>query len=154
MKWSLFETGPIRSKRLTAEVCVHHLYFNDAWYEAKGAFIKCNPAIKRRADQLALRKALVEDRIDVIATDHAPHTIAEKQQPFALAPAGLPLVQHALLALFEHAIEGIFDVPTLVQKTSHAPAELYEVSNRGYLREGYFADVAVVDSAQSTSNGQ
>ncbi|MCE2406505.1 MAG: dihydroorotase [Pseudomonadales bacterium] len=148
---ALFEPGPIQSKRITAEVCVHHLFFNDAWYESKGSLIKCNPAIKRRADQLALRKALLEDRIDVIATDHAPHTVEEKQQPFALAPAGLPLVQHALLALFEHAIEGVFDVPTVVRKTSHAPAQLYEVENRGYLREGYFADIAVIDSAQSTS---
>ena len=148
---ALFEAGPIESKRITAEVCVHHLFFNDAWYESKGTLIKCNPAIKRRSDQLALRKALQEDRIDVIATDHAPHTIEEKRQPFALAPAGLPLVQHALLALFEHAIEGIFDVPTLVHKTSHAPAELYDVENRGYLREGYFADITVIDSAQSTS---
>ena len=148
---ALFTTGPVESKRITAEVCVHHLYFNEAWYESKGAFIKTNPAIKRRADQLALRKALVEDRIDVIATDHAPHTLEEKQQPFAAAPAGLPLVQQALLALFELAIEGVLDVPTLVHKTSHAPATLYDVENRGFLREGYFADVTIVDSAQSTS---
>ncbi|MYD42382.1 MAG: dihydroorotase [Gammaproteobacteria bacterium] len=148
---ALFDPGPIAAKRITAEVCAHHLFFNDAWYESKGAYIKCNPAIKRRSDQLALRKALVEDRIDVIATDHAPHTIDEKQQPFALAPAGLPLVQHALLSLFEQAIEGIFDVTTLVHKTSHAPAELYQVAERGYLREGYFADVVVVDSARSTA---
>lgn len=147
----LFEPGPLASKRITAEVCAHHLFFNEAWYESKGAFIKCNPAIKRRSDQLALRKALVEDRIDVIATDHAPHTLDEKRRPFALAPAGLPLVQHALLSLFEQAIEGIFDVPTLVRKTSHAPAELYEVAERGYLREGYFADIAVVDGGQSTN---
>ena len=147
----LFEPGPLENKRITAEVCAHHLFFNDTWYEAKGAFIKCNPAIKHRSDQLALRKALLEDRIDVIATDHAPHTLEEKQQPFALAPAGLPLVQHALLSLVEQAIEGIFDIQTIVRKTSHAPAQLYEVEERGYLREGYFADVVVIDSSQSTS---
>lgn len=146
----LFDTGPLSSKRITAEVCVHHLFFNDAYYESKGPFIKCNPAIKRRSDQLALRKALVDDRIDVIATDHAPHTLEEKDQAFWVAPAGLPLVQHALLSLFELAIEGIFDVQTLVRKTSHAPAELFDVKERGYLREGYFADIAVVDSKRST----
>ncbi len=147
----LFEAGPLSSKRITAEVCVHHLFFNDAWYESRGSQIKCNPAIKRRSDQLALRKAVVEDRIDVIATDHAPHTVEEKQQLFARAPAGLPLVQHALLSLFEQAIEGVFDVPTVVHKTSHAPAELFNVMDRGYLREGFYADVAVVDSTQNTS---
>ena len=147
----LFEPGPLASKRITAEVCAHHLFFNDSWYEAKGSLIKCNPAIKRRSDQLALRRALLEDRIDVIATDHAPHTIEEKGLPFFQAPAGLPLVQHALLSLFEQAIEGVLDVPTLVRKTSHAPAELFDVAQRGFLNEGYFADVVVVDSNRSTS---
>ena len=147
---ALFEQGSLNSKRITAEVCVHHLFFNDAWYESKGSFIKCNPAIKRRSDQLALRKAVVDDRIDVIATDHAPHILREKEQTFWTAPAGLPLVQHALLSLFELATEGIFDVQTLVRKTSHAPAELFDVKERGYLREGYFADIVVVDGKQST----
>lgn len=147
----LFETGDIGSKRITAEVCAHHLYFNESWYTAKGSLIKCNPAIKKRSDQLALRKALVEDRIDVIATDHAPHTLEEKSEPFADAPSGLPLVQHALLTLFEQVTEGWLDVATIVKKTSHAPAELYDVKERGYLREGYFADVAVIDGNQTTA---
>ena len=148
---NLFEVGPLSDKRITAEVCVHHLYFNDTWYEGKGAFIKCNPAIKKRADQLALRQALIDDRIDVIATDHAPHTLEEKSQPFGLAPAGLPLVQHAMLALVEHVVDGILTITDVVRKTSHAPAELFSVQDRGYLREGYFADLAVIDPDQTTS---
>ena len=147
---SLFETGPIKDKKITAEVCVHHLYFNDTWYEGKGTLIKCNPAIKKRADQLALRQALLDDRIDVIATDHAPHTLEEKSQPFGLAPAGLPLVQHAVLAMIEHVVDGILTIPDVVRKTSHAPAELFNVKERGYLREGYFADIVVVDPDLTT----
>ena len=142
---SLFETGPIRNKRITAEVCVHHLTFNDTWYSSKGNFIKCNPAIKRRADQLALQQAVVEDRIDVIATDHAPHTLQEKNASFLNAPAGMPLVQHALTCLLEFVKLGHFPLETAVHKASHAPAELFQVQERGFLREGYFADIVVVD---------
>lgn len=145
-----FEAGPIGNKRITAEACVHHLFFNDTWYGPLGADIKCNPAIKTRADQLAIRRAVVEDRIDVIATDHAPHTREEKSAPGYAAPAGLPLVQHALLSLIEHVKAGEFDIERVVQKTAHAPATLFDVRERGFLREGYWADLVVVDPNGTT----
>jgi len=141
----LFTAGDLRSKRITAEACVHHLFFNDSWYPEKGAFIKCNPAIKSAADQLALLQAVVDDRIDVIATDHAPHTLEEKARPYAGAPAGLPLVQHALISLFEQVYRGVFDVETVVRKTAHAPAMLFGVKERGFIREGYHADLTIID---------
>ncbi|MXY55135.1 MAG: dihydroorotase [Gammaproteobacteria bacterium] len=141
----LFEPGPISEKRITAEACVHHLFFNDSWYAPLGNDLKCNPAVKTRADQLALRHAVVEDRIDVIATDHAPHTREEKDLPYVDAPAGLPLVQHALLSLVEHVKAGEFTIEQVVQKTAHAPATLFEVAERGYVREGYWADLVVID---------
>ena len=147
---SLFDVGPITDKRITAEVCVHHLHFNDSWYEAKASLIKCNPSIKKRADQLALRQAVIDDRIDVIATDHAPHTLEEKVQAFGIAPAGLPLVQHALISLVEHVIDGDLTIETVVAKTSHAPAQLFDIKDRGYLREGYFADITVIDPDGTT----
>jgi len=146
----LFEPGKLSGKRITAEVCVHHLFFNESWYASKGSLIKCNPAIKKRADQLAVQQALLEDRIDVIATDHAPHTLDEKNLPFMDAPAGLPLVEYALTAVMEGVKLGIIPLEKAVQKTSHAPAELYQVQNRGYLREGYFADVVVIDHGTPT----
>ena len=145
MEMSLFDTGPIDSKRITAEVCAHHLFFNDSWYSSKGTAIKCNPSIKHRADQQALKNALLEDRIDVIATDHAPHTWEEKQLPFMEAPAGLPIGQHVLPCLIEHVKSGDMPIETIVHKTSHAPALLYDVKERGFLREGYWADVVVID---------
>lgn len=145
LEMSLFETGPIESKRITAEVCAHHLFFNDSWYEAKGTAIKCNPSVKHRADQQALKKAVSDDRIDVIATDHAPHTWVEKQQPFMDAPAGLPIAQHVLLCLFEHVKSGDISLEQIVHKTSHAPAILYNVKERGFLREGYWGDVVIID---------
>ena len=141
----LFEPGPIAGKRITAEACVHHLFFNDSWYAPLGNDLKCNPAVKTRADQLALRHAVVEDRIDVIATDHAPHTREEKALPYVDAPAGLPLVQHAMLSLVEHVKAGEFTIEQVVQKTAHAPATLFEIAERGYVREGYWADLVVVD---------
>ena len=141
----LFEPGPIAGKRITAEACVHHLFFNDSWYAPLGNDLKCNPAVKTRADQLALRHAVIEDRIDVIATDHAPHTRKEKDSPYVDAPAGLPLVQHALLSLVEHVKAGEFTIEQVVQKTAHAPATLFDMADRGYIREGYWADLAVVD---------
>ena len=146
----LFETGEVADKKITAEVCVHHLYFNDSWYASKGADIKCNPAIKTRADQLALIQAVLSDRIDVIATDHAPHTVQEKSNRFIDAPSGLPLVQHALLSLVEHVRLGEMTIETVVKKTAHAPAQLFNVTDRGYLREGYFADLTVIDPKQQT----
>lgn len=143
---ALFDVGPISAKRITAEACVHHLYFSEADYERRGSFIKCNPAIKRAEDRDALRKALAEDRLDVIATDHAPHTLEEKQQSsYFKAPAGLPLVQHALAMALELVHDGVLSLPQAVHKVSHGPAELFNVRERGYLREGYWADLVLVD---------
>jgi dihydroorotase len=137
--------GPVESKRITAEACVHHLYFDERDYATKGADIKCNPSIKTERDREAIWQAVSDDRIDVIATDHAPHTREEKARPFLDAPAGLPLVQHALLSLFEHVAAGRLDLPRLVLKACHAPARLFGVRERGFLREGYYADLALVD---------
>lgn len=141
----LFEPGPVENKRITAEVCVHHLFFDERDYPRLGNRIKCNPAIKTPADREALLAAVLEDRIDVIATDHAPHTREEKERPYLEAPAGLPLVQHALLSLLEHHHDGRLPLETIVQKTAHAPALRFEVAERGFLREGYFADLVLVD---------
>ena len=143
---ALFDAGPIGGKRITAEACVHHLYFSEADYAQRGNFIKCNPAIKRVEDRDALRAALAEDRLDVIATDHAPHTLEEKQESsYFKVPAGLPLVQHALAMALELVHDGILSLPQLVHKVSHGPAELFNVRERGYLREGYWADLTLVD---------
>jgi dihydroorotase len=143
---ALFEPGPISAKRITAEACVHHLYFSESDYEQRGSFIKCNPAIKRAEDRAALRAALAEDRLDVIATDHAPHTLEEKQQrSYFKAPAGLPLVQHALAMALELVHDGVLSLPHAVHKVSHGPAEMFNVRERGYLREGYWADLVLVD---------
>lgn len=141
----LFQAGPLQGKQITAEVCAHHLLFDDRDYARLGHLIKCNPAIKTREDREALRQALLCDRIDVIGTDHAPHTLAEKQRPYASAPSGLPLVQHALPALFELVEEGVLTVAQLVRKTSHAVADLFAISERGYLREGYWADMTLIE---------
>ncbi len=141
---SLFEKGS-GDKRITAEVCAHHLFFNDTWYVAKGALIKCNPAIKRPSDQQALMAAVNDGRIDVIATDHAPHTREEKARKYPQAPSGLPLVQHVLLMLFEHVHAGQLTIERVVEKTAHAPARLFGVVDRGYIREGYWADLTLID---------
>lgn len=140
----LFDVGPLESKRITAEACVHHLFFSADDYAERGAFIKCNPAIKTPADRAALLKAVAEDRIDVIATDHAPHTLEEKGRKYGSAPAGLPLVQHALVSLMERVRDGTFSIEQIVKKTAHAPATLYQVAERGFLREGYFADLTLI----------
>lgn len=142
---ALFEAGPIEGKRITAEVCVHHLWFDESDYETQGALIKCNPAIKKATDKMALRQALQNDVLDVIATDHAPHTWQEKQGTYFNAPSGLPLVQHALLALLDFVHAGEFTLAQIVQKTSHAVADCYGVVDRGYLREGYWGDLVLVD---------
>ena len=143
---ALFAPGPIGGKQITSEACVHHLYFSEADYERRGSFIKCNPAIKRAEDRAALRRALAEDRLDVIATDHAPHTLEEKQDTsYFNTPAGLPLVQHALAMALELVHDGDLSLPRLVHKVSHGPAELFRVHERGYLREGYWADLTLVD---------
>ncbi len=145
----LFSAAPLAEKRITAEACVHHLFFDDGWYGRKGTDIKCNPAIKTPADRAGLLAAVKDGRIDVIATDHAPHTRAEKDLPYLQAPAGLPLVQHALLSLFEHFQAGVLDLATLAQKTAHAPAMLFGVRERGFLREGYHADLVLVAPGKS-----
>lgn len=142
---ALFATGALCDKRITAEACVHHLFFNDTSYPALGARLKCNPAIKSATDQQALWAAVNDGRIDVIATDHAPHTAAEKASPYLQSPAGLPLVQHALLTLFEHVQAGRFTVETVVEKTAHAPARLFGIRERGFIRDGYWADLVLVD---------
>jgi dihydroorotase len=140
-----FTPGPVQGKRITVEACVHHLFFNDSDYETRGSLIKCNPAVKTEADRAALVRAVREDRIDVVATDHAPHTIEEKARTYFKAPSGLPLVQHALPMLFELVRKGELDLHTVVKKTSHAVADLFGVVDRGYLREGYFADLTLID---------
>ncbi len=141
----LFEAKPLEEKRITAEVCAHHLFFDDGDYEFKGAFIKCNPAIKSREDRDALRQALVEGRLDVIGTDHAPHTLDEKLNSYFQAPSGLPLVQHALPMLMELYHDRLLSLALLVEKACHAPARLFQIEERGYLREGYWADLVIVD---------
>jgi len=146
IEMGLFSKAHRSEKRITAEVCVHHLWFDESRYEDQGARIKCNPAIKSAADREALIKALNEGRIDIVATDHAPHTAGEKRRTYFKAPAGLPLVQHALLALFDLASAKQINLELLVDRTSHAPAEIFGVENRGYVREGYFADLVIVDA--------
>ncbi|WP_367082159.1 dihydroorotase [Pseudomonas sp. HOU2] len=143
----LFEDKPLAQKHITAEVCLHHLLFDDRDYPALGNLIKCNPAIKTQTDRDALRAALLSNRLDVIGSDHAPHTWAEKQRPYAEAPAGLPLVQHALPAMLELVADGMLPITTLVAKTSHRVADLFAIPDRGYLREGYWADLVLVEPA-------
>ncbi len=143
---ALFENNiPIEDKQITSEVCVHHLWFCDKDYESKGNFIKWNPAIKTQNDQDALWKALLDDRIDVIATDHAPHTCAEKLQPYLTAPSGGPLVQHAVVAMFEAAQKGKISIEKIVEKMSHNPAKIFKIEKRGFIKVGYFADLVLVD---------
>lgn len=141
---ALFEDRPLAEKHITAEVCVHHLVFDDTDYARLGSHLKCNPAVKTRADRDALRQALAGNRLDVIGTDHAPHTLAEKAAGYFQAPAGLPLAQDALPALMELVHDGCIDLPTLVAKTSHRVADLFRIAERGYLREGYWADLVLL----------
>jgi len=145
VEMELFSVAARDDKRITAEVCVHHLWFDESRYEELGTRIKCNPAIKSAADREALLAAVNQGRIDIVATDHAPHTAAEKSQGYFKAPAGLPLVQHALLALFDLAASGAISIERLVDRTSHAPADIFGVGDRGYVREGWFADLVLVD---------
>ena len=145
---ALFTPGHRSEKRITAEVCVHHLWFDESRYEELGSRIKCNPAIKRAADRQALVKAVNEGRIDIIATDHAPHTWEEKQGKYFAAPAGLPLVQHALLTLFDLVADGQMSLELAVDRACHASADLFGVTERGYVREGWFADLVLVDASR------
>ncbi len=141
----LFNAGPIEGKKVTAEACIHHMWFCDEDYVSKGAFIKWNPAVKTGADRAAIRKAVNDDRIDVIATDHAPHTIEEKQQLYAKCPSGGPLIQHSLVAMMDLVSQGVFTLEKAVEKLSHAPARLFHIDRRGFIREGYHADLVLVD---------
>jgi dihydroorotase len=136
---------PLEDKRITSEVCVHHLHFTADDYAQYGNLIKCNPAIKSGENKAALWEALLDDRLDVIATDHAPHTWAEKQQPYPQAPAGVPLVQHSLMLMLQYVAEGRITLPKLVEKMCHAPAKCFQIAERGYLREGYHADMVLID---------
>ncbi len=146
---SLFSNAPLKEKRITAEACIHHLWFNDTFYETKGTAIKWNPAVKTEQDRLQIIDALKSGRIDVLATDHAPHTIEEKQNIYTKAPSGGPLVQHALVALLEMANQDIFTIEEIIQKGAHNVADLFQIDRRGYLREGYFADLVLVDPNKS-----
>ena len=153
---ALFEAGPLVDadgklrKRITAETCIHFLRFDRADYARLGHQIKCNPAIKDASDREALLQALADDVIDVLATDHAPHTWEEKQAPYTRAPSGLPLVQYALVAALECVHEGRFDTARVVRKFAHAPAQLFDVKERGFLREGYWADLVLVEDTPFT----
>ena len=146
MELGLFRNDiPLKDKRITAEACIHHLWFTDADYISKGANIKWNPAVKTEIDRAGIRQAVIDNRIDVIATDHAPHTKDEKANSYFNAPSGGPLVQHALPALFELHRQGIFSLEKIVRKTSHSLAECFQLKDRGFLREGYFADLVLLN---------
>ena len=142
---------PLKEKRITAEVCVHHLHFTADDYEKLGYLIKCNPAIKESKNKEALWKGLLDNRLDVIATDHAPHTLEEKQGPYEHAHSGLPLVQHPLLMMLHYHKEGRISLEKIAEKMSHAVADCFKIKDRGYIREGYFADFVVVDLNKSTT---
>jgi len=140
---------PIKEKKITSEVCIHHLWFSDADYDTKGTLIKWNPAVKTAVDRTKLWEALLDDRIDVIATDHAPHLLEEKDNVYTKAPSGGPLVQHALPAMLQKSKEGMISLEKLVEKMCHNPARLFDIEKRGFIREGYFADLVLVDLESS-----
>ena len=142
-------TIPLSEKRITAEVCIHHLWFNEDNYKEKGTHIKWNPAVKKESDRSALFKALLNDKLDVVATDHAPHTIEEKSNTYFKAPSGGPLVQHALVAMLEFYKKGKISLEKIVEKMCHNPAILFQVVERGYIKEGYYADLVLVDLDQT-----
>ena len=140
---------PLEEKQITAEVCVHHLWFDDRDYDKKGTLIKWNPAVKSEKDKKGLWKALLDDRIDVIATDHAPHTLEEKEQVYTKAPSGGPLVQHGLISMLEAVKQGKISLPKVIEKMCHNPAKIFKIAKRGFLRVGYYADIVVVDLKES-----
>lgn len=142
---------PIEEKQITAEVCVHHLWFSDTDYDEKGTLIKWNPAVKTTKDRAGLWKALLDDRIDVIATDHAPHTIEEKNNVYTKAPSGGPLVQHALTAILEKVKDGTISIEKAVEKMSHNPAKIFKIKKRGFIKEGFYADLVLVNSKLSNT---
>ena len=136
---------PLKEKKITAEACIHHLWFDERSYDEKGTLIKWNPAVKSLKDKEAIWSALLDDRIDIIATDHAPHTLEEKQNTYFNAPSGGPLVQHALVAMLEFYHQGKVSLEWIVTKMCHAPADCFQLKDRGFIREGFFADLVVVD---------
>lgn len=152
---ALFSDLQLEEKHITAEACVHHLFFDDSDYEKKGSLIKCNPAIKTQSDRDAIRQAVIDNKIDVIATDHAPHALEEKKNSYFYAPSGMPLGQHAMVSLLEHYHSGIFSLELIVEKTSHAVARLFQLEDRGFIREGYWADLVLIDmdTAYTVSEG-
>ena len=142
----LFDNSiPMEQKKITAEACIHHLWFSDADYATKGTHIKWNPAVKRAEDRDAIFQAVLDNRIDVIATDHAPHTLEEKANSYFGAPSGGPLVQHSLVAMLDFYHRGKISLEHIVEKMAHAPARMFNIVERGYIREGYFADLVLVD---------
>ena len=144
---NLFDnTLPLEKKKITAEACIHHLWFNDSDYDRLGTFIKWNPAVKKESDQQEIFKAVLDNRIDVIATDHAPHTLVEKKNKYFQAPSGGPLIQHSLVAMLEFYHQKKISIEAIVQKMAHNPAILFQVKGRGFIREGYFADLVLVNS--------
>jgi dihydroorotase len=145
---TLLSDAPMDTKQITSEACIHHLFFDTEDYETKGALIKCNPAIKSAQDREALLLALTDNRIDTVGTDHAPHTRTEKLAPYFKTPSGMPLVQHAFQSLLERYHEGRLTLPLIAEKTAHAPARRFQIKDRGYIREGYWADLALVDLNQ------
>jgi dihydroorotase len=145
---AMFESGPIANKKITAETCVHFLRYSDADYATLGGKIKCNPAIKAASDREALTRALADTRIDILATDHAPHLASEKDHPYTRCPSGIPLIQFALQVALECTFRGDFTLERLVEACAHAPATLFAIQDRGYLREGYFADLTLIDPAK------
>lgn len=148
---ALFDNSiPLEQKLITAEACVHHLWFSEKDYATKGNYIKWNPAVKLESDREAIWEAVLEDKIDVIATDHAPHTIEEKSNSYFKAPSGGPLVQDALLAMLEKSKEGKITLEKVVEKMAHAPAKLFKIEDRGFIREGYYADIVSIDRNKTT----
>lgn len=149
---SLFENKtPLKQKRITAEACIHHLWFNDEDYKTKGNWIKWNPAVKTEYDRANIFEAVLDGKIDVIATDHAPHTIEEKSLPYLKAPSGGPLVQHSILAMLEFYKQGKISLEKIVRKMSHNVADIFNIEKRGYIKEGYFADLVLVDLNKTTT---
>lgn len=140
----LFSDAPLEDKKITNEVCVHHLWFSDKDYALKGNMIKWNPAIKTTEDRDALRAGLLSGKVDVVATDHAPHTLEEKSKPYFEAPSGGPMISHSLVTMLEMSTQGVFSIEQVVDKMCHAPARLFNIKERGFLREGYYADIAIV----------
>jgi dihydroorotase len=143
----LFSDIPLEDKQITAEVCIHHLWFTNDDYAKKGTLIKWNPAVKTEADRNGLWQALLNDKIDVIATDHAPHTLEEKRNPYTTAPSGGPLVQHAVVAMFQAHLQGKISIEKIVEKMAHNPAKIFKIDRRGFIKEGYYADLAIINTS-------